>query len=363
MAQWYSNELSGIASLPAVKPSATAAYGGRLKRYRASIPLSSQANGDTVMLAKIPAGLAFAFGAMATDTSLGTATLSVGTVIAGGALASGTYYYVVTTLTAAGESTKSNEVSVIVPVPGNGSVSLSWTAVTGATGYKLYRGTAAGVENVFYAPGNVTSYTDTGAAATNGTPPATNTATLPAPVQTAPSTATTGGNLAAATYYYKITALDANGETVGSNEQSQVTTGSTSTVTLNWGAVTGATSYRVYRGTAAGSENVYYAVAGGSSVTFTDTGAANTSASPPAGNTATINAPTQNAATQAGVPAKYNGAAQTLTALNAPALFGAVAAIEQAALTAEEVIQATIGAAALPASGNLVIDLYFSVPN
>ena len=112
------------------------------------------------------------------------------------------------------------------------------------------------------------------------------TAVMAAPVQSATSTSTTGGTLAAGTYFYKVTALNAAGETVGSNEQSQVTTGTTSTVTVSWGAVTGATSYRVYRGTATNAENVFYAVAGGATVTFTDTGAASTAGTPPSTNTA-----------------------------------------------------------------------------
>lgn len=107
---------------------------------------------------------------------------------------------------------------------------------------------------------------------------------MPAPTQNASSTATTGGSLVAGTYYYKVTALNAVGETIASNEISQATTGTTSTVTINWATVTGATSYRVYRGTSAGAENVYYAVSGGATATFTDTGAANTAGSPPASN-------------------------------------------------------------------------------
>jgi hypothetical protein len=70
--------------------------------------------------------------------------------------------------------------------------------------------------------------------------------TIAAPTQSASGTATTGGTLAATTYRAVITALNARGETVKSNEISQVTTGATSTVTFNWGAVSGATGYRVY---------------------------------------------------------------------------------------------------------------------
>lgn len=81
MAQTYSNELSGINSTPAVKPSATAAYGARMRRYRATIPLASQVfgAGNEIVLAKVPAGLTFAYGVLNTDTSLGTSTLSIGT--------------------------------------------------------------------------------------------------------------------------------------------------------------------------------------------------------------------------------------------------------------------------------------------
>lgn len=106
-----------------------------------------------------------------------------------------------------------------------------------------------------------------------------NTAGIPAPVQSASSTATTGGTLAAATYYYVITGTTAAGETLSSNEISQVTTGATSTVTVNWTAVTGATGYRIYRGTSAGGESVYYAV--GAVATYVDTNAASTGGTPP----------------------------------------------------------------------------------
>lgn len=108
---------------------------------------------------------------------------------------------------------------------------------------------------------------------------------IAAPVQAAPSTATTGGTIAANTYYLVVTALTATGETVRSNEQSQVTTGATSTITVNWAAVPGAASYRVYLGTAAGVETTYFAVAGGATITTTLTSATGTAGSPPATNT------------------------------------------------------------------------------
>lgn len=78
MAQTFSTELAGIDSVPAVKPSATAAYFARLKRFRATITLAAQASGDTIVLADIPAGMTFAYGVLTTSATLGAATVAVG---------------------------------------------------------------------------------------------------------------------------------------------------------------------------------------------------------------------------------------------------------------------------------------------
>lgn len=86
---------------------------------------------------------------------------------------------------------------------------------------------------------------------------------LPAPVQSALATATSGGTITAGTYRYVVTAINANGETVASNEQTITTTGSTSTVTVTWGAVAGATGYKLYKtaaGGATGTELLYKTV-------------------------------------------------------------------------------------------------------
>lgn len=104
---------------------------------------------------------------------------------------------------------------------------------------------------------------------------------LAPPVLNAPSTATTGGTLAAATYFYVITALNANGETLKSNEVSIATTGTTSTVTLGWTAVAGATGYRVYRSTTTGTEQKLNITDLGAVTTYTDTGAATVATNPP----------------------------------------------------------------------------------
>lgn len=90
---------------------------------------------------------------------------------AGGTLATGTYYYLITALYPNGaELPLTAEGSCAVTGP-TGSVALAWAAAAGASGYRVYRGTAASGESVYYAPGNVTNFTDTGAAGTAATPP------------------------------------------------------------------------------------------------------------------------------------------------------------------------------------------------
>lgn len=65
-----------------------------------------------------------------------------------------------------------------------------------------------------------------------------------------------------------------------------------------------------------------------------------------------------------GTTGKYRAAA-TFTATDTPTDFGPATqiAVSDAGLSAEETVFATIGAASLPASGTLVIDLYYSMPN
>ena len=78
---------------------------------------------------------------------------------------------------------------------------------------------------------------------------------------------TSGGSLAANTYYFKVSALDGGlGETLPSSEVSATTSGSTGSVTVSWPAVTNAPYYRVYWGTSAGAENQFAYVWG---TTFT----------------------------------------------------------------------------------------------
>jgi len=113
--------------------------------------------------------------------------------------------------------------------------------------------------------------------------------TLTAVTQTASATATTGGTLAAGTYRAVITALNDRGETVKSNEISQVTTGATSTVTFNWTAVSGATGYRVYvTNGAAGSQAIYVNDTASPYIMTAYPPAGNVAGAPPAANTAVV---------------------------------------------------------------------------
>lgn len=107
----------------------------------------------------------------------------------------------------AGESQKSNETTYVASGATSSAV-ITWTAVTGATGYRIYRGSTSGAEGTYFAVGAVTTYTDTGTAGTAGTLPVANTANLSTPVQSAIAGSGAGGTLAAGTYYWVVTAIN-----------------------------------------------------------------------------------------------------------------------------------------------------------
>lgn len=105
-------------------------------------------------------------------------------VVGGGTFAAATYFWKITALNAQGETIGSNEATAAIAL--NGRATLTWTPVAGATGYKIYRSTTTGSENVSPAlvatVGAVATYTDTGSAVTAGAVPAANTAVVPAAV-------------------------------------------------------------------------------------------------------------------------------------------------------------------------------------
>jgi hypothetical protein len=108
------------------------------------------------------------------------------------------------------ESLASPEVSATTTGT-TGSIALSWTAVSGITSYTVYRGSTAGGEGVYFQVAT-NSFTDTGVAGTAGGIPGVATQTAgPAPGTPTATPSTTGGTLAAGTYYYKVTSATADG--------------------------------------------------------------------------------------------------------------------------------------------------------
>lgn len=102
----------------------------------------------------------------------------------GGTFGAGTYYWQITSLNVLGESLPSVETGAAIVT--NGSCSLAWAAVVGATGYKIYRSSTSGGETT--SPARVTTigsgatvaFTDTGTAPSSGAAPITSTAAIPA---------------------------------------------------------------------------------------------------------------------------------------------------------------------------------------
>jgi len=182
-----------------------------------------------------------------------------------------TYYYVVSTLTSAGESANSAQVSAtpnaqsmapaaptnLTATPGNAVVTLSWTASAGATGYNVKRATTSGGPYTQLAAPSSNGYTDS--SVTNGT-----------------------------TYYYVVSATNSTGESANSAQVSATptapsvppavpsnltaTAGDTQ-VSLTWSASSGATSYNVKRSGTSGGP--YTQIAAPTSTSYTDTALSN----------------------------------------------------------------------------------------
>jgi len=164
------------------------------------------------------------------------------------------YWSLVNTLTVPSAPTN------VTASAGNAQATLTWTASTGATSYTIKRATTSGGPYTNVATGvTSTSYTNTGL--TNGT-----------------------------TYYYVISAVNANGESVNSTQVSAAPAGSTVTApsaptnvsaaagdaqaTLTWTASTGAASYNVKRATTSGGPYTNVAT-GVTSTSYTNTGLTN----------------------------------------------------------------------------------------
>lgn len=155
------------------------------------------------------------------------------------------YYFAVSALNAVGESALSSEVTTtpVPPVPakpagivasgGDGQVTVTWSAVTGATSYNIYYGTAAGVTTATGTKVATVTSPQVVSGLTNGTP-----------------------------YFFVVTAVNAGGESAVSSEKTAtpaaapqppgsptgrtVTSTAAGKMTVSWNAVAGATSYNVY---------------------------------------------------------------------------------------------------------------------
>lgn len=99
-------------------------------------------------------------------------TLAATPNVGGGTFGAGTYYWKISATNTAGETLPSSEVTAAVAA--SGTCTLTWTAVPGATGYRVYRATSSGGENTtpaFVAAvsgGSIATYTDTGTAVSSG---------------------------------------------------------------------------------------------------------------------------------------------------------------------------------------------------
>jgi hypothetical protein len=84
MPTYLSNELAGTndgRTLAAVQGTRNrgSVVNGRVKRFRATITLSSQVVGDLFQLFTLPSGASFLFGSIVNSVSLGSSTLGIGT--------------------------------------------------------------------------------------------------------------------------------------------------------------------------------------------------------------------------------------------------------------------------------------------
>ncbi|OGF17554.1 MAG: hypothetical protein A2W00_05540 [Candidatus Eisenbacteria bacterium RBG_16_71_46] len=98
---------------------------------------------------------------------------------------------------------------------------------------------------------------------------------------------TTGGNMSAATYYYVVTATNANGETRKSAQSAGTAlSGGNNAITLNWTAIPGAFQYKLYRSTTSGTYSSPCLIATLDTTGYKDTSASPSTGAPPASNTA-----------------------------------------------------------------------------
>jgi len=174
-----------------------------------------------------------------------------------------TYYYRISGYNNGGEGSQSYYInattlpiaptSVTATANSTTSITISWSSVKGATGYRIYRSTASSDTYEQIGTSSTTSYTNSGLTA--GT-----------------------------TYYYKVSAYNNGGESFQSSVISattslvipssvtgmMVTANSTTSITISWSSVAGATGYRIYRSTT--SSGVYEQIGTSVATTYENTG-------------------------------------------------------------------------------------------
>jgi len=171
-----------------------------------------------------------------------------------------TYYYKVSASNSGGEGLKSNYAEVTTrpstptgvsaTVNSNGDIVISWSSVSNATGYYIYRSTTPSGSYTKIGTSSTTPYTDYNVAA--GT-----------------------------TYYYKVSAYNSGGEGTMSNYDDMTTRPSTPTsvnatsnsensININWSSVPNATEYYIYRSTSPTSG--YTQIGNSYSTSYTSTG-------------------------------------------------------------------------------------------
>jgi hypothetical protein len=119
----YAPEVAGLGTVPATKSNG-GVQGGRVRRFRATIPYEGQASGDDIVLASIPAGYTFMYGVLTATASAGTATVAIGVAGATGK------YRTAATFTAANTPTMfGNALAVGETAPTDGLTVLATLAI------------------------------------------------------------------------------------------------------------------------------------------------------------------------------------------------------------------------------------------
>jgi fibronectin type 3 domain-containing protein len=246
--------LSATASVTVLAPPAGVTAAAGYKQVTLSWSTSPAAQAYRVRRATVSGG-PFSTVSTVTSTTWTNTGLTNGT----------TYYYVVVSTANGVDSAPSPQVSAIPKLfpptglsatPGNARVTLAWNAASGATSYRVRRGTATGGPYTTVATVASTTWTNAGLA--NGT-----------------------------TYYYVVASTDASGDSANSAPVSAtphlpppppaptglITKRGAGQVTLAWNASSGAASYNVKIATVSGGP--YGTITGTTTLNYTSTGLAN----------------------------------------------------------------------------------------